>query len=113
ERVVPITSTPGNERAPSVSPGGTTIALTVDATDFDVIEIPLDGSRPRPVINTTRNEFDPVVSPGGVQYAFVTDRTGEPQIWLQSQDDYKPFVTAADFDGVPSLAIGSLAYSPD
>lgn len=35
------------------------------------------------------------------------------QIWLQNQNDSKPFVTATDFDGVPSLAIGALAFSPD
>jgi serine/threonine protein kinase len=114
-RVVSITSTPAtNERSPSVSPSGHTIATTVDATDFDLIEIPLDGSNARPVIKTTRNEFDPAVSPTAeAQYAFVTDRTGDPQIWLQNQSDSKPFVTAADFDGVPSLAIGALAFSPD
>ena len=43
----------------------------------------------------------------------MTDRTGDLQIWLQNQNDSKPFVTAADFDGVPSLAIGALAFSPD
>ncbi len=53
-RVVPITITPGNERYPSVSPNGQTIATAIDATDFDLVEVPLDGSRPRPVINTTR-----------------------------------------------------------
>ncbi len=113
DRVVRITTTPGNERSPSISPDGRTIAMTVDATDFDLVEVPIDGSRPRPVINTTRNEFDPAVSPGGAYYAFVTDRTGEPQIWLQNQDDSKPLVTTADFGGVVSLAIGALAFSPD
>jgi serine/threonine protein kinase len=113
DRVVPITTTPGNETSPSVSPTGSAIATAVDATDFDLVEIPLDGSRTRPVINTTRNEFDPAVARGGGQFAFVTDRTGEPQIWLQHQDDSKPLVTAADFDGIVSLAIGALAFSPD
>src|SRR5262249_48389544 len=112
-RVFPITSTPGNEGSPSVSPNGRTIAVTVDATDFDLVEIPLDGSRPRPIINTTRNEYDPAVAPGGGQYAFVTDRRGDRQIGLQIQDDSKPLVTKADFDGVPSLAIGALAFSPE
>jgi Tol biopolymer transport system component len=115
DRVAPITTTPGsNEQSPSVSPDSRTIAATVDVTDYDLIEIPVDGSSGRPVINTTRNEFDPAVSPtSDTQFAFVTDRTGDPQIWLQSQNDSKPFVTAADFDGVPSLAIGALAFSPD
>ncbi len=114
-QVVSITSTPAsNEQFPSVSPNGRTIATTVNATDFDLVEIPVDGSNARPVINTTRNEFDPAVSPTAeAQFAFVTDRTGDPQIWLQNRTDSKPFVTAADFDGLTSLAIGALAFSPD
>jgi serine/threonine protein kinase len=112
-RLVPLTTTPGNEGSPSVSRDGHTIAATWDATDFDVVSIPLDGSAARPVLNTTRDEFDPAVSPVGDQFAFVTNRTGYPQIWLQSQQDSRPVVTEADFDGMASLAIGSLAFSPD
>jgi len=114
--LTPLTTTPGNEGVPSVSPSGDKIAATSDATDFDVLEIPLDGSRSRPVINTNRDEFDPAVSPNGTQFAFVTNRTGYPQIWTQSRQDAqesRPVVTEADFDGVNSLAIGSLAFSTD
>ncbi len=89
-RLVPLTTTPGNEGSPSVSSAGNTIAATWEATDFDVVAIPLDGSPARPVLNTTRDEFDPAVSPVGDQFAFVTNRTGYPQIWLQSQHDSRP-----------------------
>jgi hypothetical protein len=99
-----------------VSPDGHTIAITSEATDFDVIEVPIDGSAPRPVINTTRDEFDPAVSPNGSQFAFITNRTGYPQIWMQSRQDpqdSRPIVTEADFDGVNPWAVGSLAFSSD
>lgn len=116
DRLTPLTTTPGNEGVPSVSPAGDRIAATSDATDFDVLEIPIDGSRPRPIINTNRDEFDPTVSTTGTQFAFVTNRSGYPQIWTQSRQDIqdsRPLVTEADFDGLHSLAIGSLAFSTD
>jgi eukaryotic-like serine/threonine-protein kinase len=113
ERVIPITTTPGNEASPNVSPDGRSIAFTWDATDFDLVEVPLDGSAVRGVVHTTRDEFDPAVSPATGQFAFVTNRRGYPEIWVQNKDSSRPLVTPADFDGVASLAVGSLAFSRD
>ena len=113
ERVIPITTTPGNESSPSVSPSGGTIAFTWDATDFDLVEIPLDGSPLRTVLHTARDEFDPAVSPEGDQVAFVTNRTGPQEIWLQTKEGSRPLITPADFDGVSSKAVGSLSFSRD
>ncbi len=114
-RVLPITATPGNEGAPTVSPDGGTIAFTYEATDFDIVEVPLDGSPPRPFLSSTRNEFDPAASPVNTQYAYVTDRTGHLQIWLQNEEGYlqQPLVAESAFPGAPSMAVGSLAFSPD
>jgi TolB protein len=113
--MTPLTASPGNEGSPSVSPDGRTIAFTFEATDFDLFEIPLDGSPPRSFHSTTRNEFDPAASPVDSKFAYVTDRTGTPQIWLQNREGYlqQPLVTERDFDGAASLAVGSLAFSPD
>jgi eukaryotic-like serine/threonine-protein kinase len=113
--LVPITVTPGNESAPSVSPDGRTIAFTSESTDFDLVEVPLDGSSLRPFLSSTRNEYDPAVSPANTQYAFVTDRTGSQQIWLQNTEGYlqQVLVNDAAFGGRGSLAFGSLAFSPD
>jgi eukaryotic-like serine/threonine-protein kinase len=111
----PLTTTPGNESSPSISPDGRTIAFTWDATDFDLFEVPIDGSPLKPFRRSTRNEYDPAVSPGTTQFAFVTDQTGNLQIWRENQEGYlrQPIVTEADFVGPPSMAIGSLAFSPD
>jgi Tol biopolymer transport system component len=115
ERVLPLTSTPGNEGSPSVSPDGRAIAFTREETDFDLVEIPLDGAPLRPFLSSTRDEFDPAVSPVNTQFAFVTNRTGTQQIWLHNEEGYlqRPLVTEADFDGAGSMAVGSLAFSPD
>jgi serine/threonine protein kinase len=110
-----LTATPGNESTPSVSPDGHRVAFASASTDFDLVEVPLDGSPLRPFLSSTRNEFDPAASPVNSQYAFVTDRAGELQIWLQNEEGYlqQALVTAASFDGVTSMAFGSLAFSPD
>ncbi len=115
DRFVPLTTTPGNENAPSVSPDGRTIAFTSESPDFDLVEVPLDGSPLQPFLSGTRNEYDPAASPVNTQYAFVTDRTGTVQIWLQNTEGYFPqaLVTDAAFDGEASAAVGSLAFSPD
>ena len=109
----PLTTTAGNEGAPAVSPDGHRIAFSSEATDFDIVEVPLDGSPLRPFLSSTRNEFDPAASPVNTQYAFVTDRSGSLEIWLQNEEGYlqRPLVT--DSGGLPPLALGSLAFSPD
>jgi Tol biopolymer transport system component len=114
-RLTPLTATPGNEGSPSVSADGRTIAFTSEAPDFDLFEVPLDGSPLKTFRSTSRNEFDPAASPASTQFAFVTDRTGNPQIWVENLEGYlhQPLVTEADFDNVPSMAVGALAFSPD
>jgi Tol biopolymer transport system component len=113
--LVPLTVTPGNEGAPAVSPDGRTIAFASEATDFDLFEVPLDGSPLRAFHSTTRNEFDPAASPVDSKFAYVSDHTGTPQIWLQNREGYlqQPLVTEADFDGSAASAFGSLAFSSD
>jgi Tol biopolymer transport system component len=115
DRLHPITATAGSEGGPSVSPDGRTIAFSSEATDFDLVEVPIDGSALRPFLSSTRNEFDPSASPVNTQYAFVTDRTGNLEIWLQNEEGYlqQPLITDADFGGKRSMSLGSLAFSPD
>ena len=111
----PLTLTPGNETAPSAAPDGRTIAFSSTSTDFDLVEVPLDGSALKPFLSSTRDEYDPTVSPTSTQFAFVTNRTGRPQIWLQNEEGYlqQPLDTESAFEGAASVAMGALAFSPD
>ena len=86
--VMPLTSTPGSENRPVVSPDGQRIAFAAEAIDFDLVEIPLDGSPNRRLLATSRNELDSTFMADGSQYAYVSDKGGLLQIWLRSRDGH-------------------------
>jgi Tol biopolymer transport system component len=111
----PLTTTPGSENRPAVSPDGSQIAFTAEAIDFDVVEIPVDGSAARPLLATSRNELDPAVAANGREYAYVSDKGGKLQIWLKTRDVRfdRPIVTPEQFPGSPTLTLGSPALAPD
>jgi Tol biopolymer transport system component len=115
DQVSPITTTPGNENWPAVSRDGRSVMFSWESPDFDLYEVPLDGSPLKTFRSTSRNEFDPAVSPANTQFAYVTDRTGNPQIWLENLEGYlhQPLVTDADFGTAQSSSVGALAFSPD
>ncbi|HXI13642.1 MAG TPA: protein kinase [Thermoanaerobaculia bacterium] len=116
DRLWPITATPGNEYYPAVSPDGKRIIFNTEDSDFDLVEIQLDGSPMRSVLATSRRERFPVWSPDGAQHAFVTNRSGMEEIWLRSASGAweRPVATAKDFpDQSTVFLIASPAFSPD
>ncbi len=119
-RTQPLTVTNGNESSPAIAPDGQRLAFTSEATDFDLVLVPLDGSPLRTFLSSTRNELDPAWSPTGAQYAFVSDRSGNQEIWVRSEEGAserggfeRPLVTDSDFTGSKTMVIGSLAFSRD
>ena len=109
-----LTATSSSEQYPAVSASGREIAFTDQHEDYDLVELPFDGSPARSVLATSRNESDPAWSPAGDQYAYVTDRSGEPEVWLRGRDGSleRPLVTRASFKD-PTLMIAGVAVSPD
>ena len=112
--VTPLTSTPGSENRPVVSPDGQKIAFAAEAIDFDLVEIPLDGSPSRNLLATSRNELDATFMSDGSQYAYVSDKGGVLQLWLRSRDGQfeRPIVARNQFADDQTLALGSPAMSP-
>jgi serine/threonine protein kinase/Tol biopolymer transport system component len=101
---------------PSVSPDGKTIAFQAAENDYEIVEVPLDGSAAQSLISTRRNEFDPMwAPPNGEQLVFVTDRTGNPQIWLKSLREgwERPLVTEKDFGQDWIAEFREPNFSPD
>ena len=97
-----------------VSPDGRRIAYTVAQDDFDLIDVPLDGTPVRTLLSTGRNEFDPGWSWSGSQLAYSTDRTGTSQIWVQQRDGWqRPLVTEKDFDQTWIASFDEPNFSPD
>jgi Tol biopolymer transport system component len=110
----PLTSTLGSENRPAISPDGDRMAFTSEEIDFDLIEIPIDGSAARPLLATSRNELDPALSRDGREIAYVSDKDGKLQIWLRGRDVRfdRPIVTPEQFSGT-TIALGAPALSPD
>ncbi len=110
----PLSVTPNDAIQASVSPDGRRIAYTVAQDDFDLIEVPLDGSPIRTLLSTGRNEVEPAWSWAGNQLVYSTDRTGISQIWVRQRDGFeRPLVTEKDFDQTWIAAFDDPAFSPD
>jgi serine/threonine protein kinase len=111
----PLSVTTRDAVQASAAPDGQRVAFTAAEDDFDLIEVPLDGTPVRPLLRTTRNEFDPSWSPVGNQLAYSTDRTGTSQIWLTSPRDgwERPLVTEKDFDQAWIASFSGPNFSPD
>jgi Tol biopolymer transport system component len=109
-----LTATQLSENHPALTPDGNRLAFTSEAVDFDLIQVPLDGSPARPLLATSRSELDPAWSRDGSQYAFVWDRTGRPEIWVSSATGQfeRPIVTPDHFTDDTEM-FGSLAFSHD
>ena len=51
-----LTATSGSEQYPAVSPSGGQIAFTDQREDYDIVEVPVDGSASRNMLATSRSE---------------------------------------------------------
>lgn len=111
----PLTVTTQDAVLPAVSPDGGKIAFTLANNDFNLIEIPLDGSAVWDLLNTSRDEVDPTFSPVADEYAYTTNRTGREQIWLRSRrgDWERPVVTEKDFSEAWILSLRETSFAPD
>jgi serine/threonine protein kinase/dipeptidyl aminopeptidase/acylaminoacyl peptidase len=100
---------------PSVAPDGNRVLFTVDRSEHDIVEVPLDGSPARPLSATSRDEMSPSWSAAGGVMAYITDRSGETEIWLRSPDGNweRPAVRQSDFPDDPGKDFHTVAISPD
>jgi serine/threonine protein kinase len=110
-----LTSGAGSENMPVVSPDGRRIAYATQDANFDLFEIPIDGSPPKPLLATTRSEMEPSWSPVSDEFAFVSDSRGYSEIRRRSHDGSfdLPIVTVADFPNLRTTALRLPALSPD
>ncbi|MCP5110594.1 MAG: hypothetical protein GY953_07140, partial [bacterium] len=94
-----ITGGFGQEREPAVSPDGEKIVFAASTMDFNIVELPLDGSPVRDLLATSRDEFFAVWSPVREQFVYVTDREGSSAIWLRNvaEGTDRPLVAPDDF----------------
>ena len=100
---------------PSVSRDGRRIVFTLSNNDYDIMEIPLDGSALRSILATSRNEYSPSWSSAGDRMAYITNRSGAPEIWLRSAAGgwERPVVTGGDFPDEGEHTLLNVMLSPD
>jgi serine/threonine protein kinase len=114
EKLRRLTASAGAEEDPSVAPDGSRLVFTSATDDFDLIELPLDGSKPRTLLANSRNMYSPSWSPAGDQFLYATDRDGASEIWshnVKANLD-RPLVTPKDVPaGTTSLS--HPVFSPD
>jgi Tol biopolymer transport system component len=114
EKLRRLTASAGAEEDPSLSPDGRRLVFTSTTDDFDLIELPLDGSQPRTLLANSRNMYSPSWSPDGDQFLYATDRDGSSEIWshnVKARLD-RPLVTPKEFPaGTTSLS--HPVFSPD
>ncbi|MEZ5284795.1 MAG: hypothetical protein R2712_08310 [Vicinamibacterales bacterium] len=69
----PITSEPGNERDPDISPDGKYVAYAQQAPDLAtrIVVRLIDGGEPHDITAGTRDEWSPAWSPDGARIAFL------------------------------------------
>jgi Tol biopolymer transport system component len=118
DRAWTLASTPVSEEYPSVTRVGDEVEIVYskDDSDYDIVEVPLDGSPPRPILQTARKETDPAWSPDGL-LAYVTDRSGQDEIWLRDRDGRladRPIIAQRNFgEDDRTVLLDSPVFSPD
>ncbi|HKE85278.1 MAG TPA: protein kinase [Vicinamibacterales bacterium] len=114
---IPVTSTVGSENWPSLTPDGRRMAFASEAIDFDLVDIPLDGSAPKKMLATSRNELEPSFNRDGNHFVYVSDKNGVLRVWSRIRSDATLDTVVVSPDQFPqgdsTLALGALSISPD
>ena len=72
---------------PSVSPDGSKVAFTAGGPDYDLVEVPLDGSPMRDFLATGSDEYSGAWVPGSSRYVYLTNKNGEEELRIHSQTE--------------------------
>jgi eukaryotic-like serine/threonine-protein kinase len=117
DRAWPLTIGPDSELDPSASPSGQQVVFTRGESNYDVMELSLEGAPARPVMATTRSESDPAWSSDGQLIAYVSDRNGQEEIWLTRREGGRwldrPLITQRDFGDDRTIMLSAPSFSPD
>ena len=115
ETLRPLTAGVMNEDEPDVSPDGSKIVFTSGGFDFDLVDVPLDGSAVRDLLVTNRSEHSAAWVPGATRFVYLTDRSGREEVRVRSrtEDWDRPIVTQQDFPEDTTQALRGLDVSPD
>jgi len=111
-----ITAGPGQNDDPSVSPDGRRLVFASYAANWDLVELPIDGTPMRDALATSRTECCAAWLPGTMKFVYVTNQSGLPEIRVRDHNDRSDRVVASTRDFRRNAANAKLdmgAPSPD
>ncbi|MFC1628526.1 protein kinase [Gemmatimonadota bacterium] len=87
------------EVEPAVTRDGSRILFSRLTTDYNLIEIPLDGSTPRRLLATSQSELSPSYADNRI--AYLSNSTGQRIIWIRTLEagTSQPVVFPSDIPG--------------
>lgn len=100
---------------PSLAPNGSSVAYTAGESDYDLVEVPLDGSAIRPLLASRLPEHSVHYSPRGPEFAYTSaGEAGEIRIRQPATLAERVVVSQSDFpDRDEPLRLAATAFSPD
>lgn len=115
ERLRRLTAGTSGHGYPSTSPDGRRLVFTALDEDYDLVQLPVDGSAPRPLLANSRNEMSPSWSADGEQLIYSTDRSGIREIWIRNLKAGldRAAVTEKDFPPDTTVGLADPVFSPD
>ena len=94
---VRLTTSPFQDRHPTISPDGTKIAFSSNRSGhFQIYVMNADGSEQRAITRTETSEIEPAWSPDGSLIAFVSERDGNPEVYTLKPDGSEVLRITAD-----------------
>jgi Tol biopolymer transport system component len=114
-RLSPLMSSESTLSYPAVSPDGWSVAYTVGEIDYDLVEIPLDGSPIRPLLSSRLPEHSVHYSPRSLEFAYTAAGEGsEIRIRQPATLSERVVVSRSDFSGQPGPSrFAAVTFSPD
>jgi Tol biopolymer transport system component len=114
-RLSPLVSSENVLSYPAVAPDGSSVAYVANELDYDLAEIPLDGSPTRPLLASRLVEHSVHYSPRADEFAYVAaGEAAEIRVRQRSTLAERVVVSRADFVTHPPPArFAGVAFSPD
>jgi Tol biopolymer transport system component len=114
-QLAPLLSSENILSFPKVAPDGSRVAYVASEVDYDLVEIPLDGSPIRPLLASRLVEHSIHASPRADEFTYVA-ASEAPEIRVRQRTTLaeRVVVSRADFSAEPAMSrFASVAFSPD